>query len=245
MTMGNQFPDARSVQRRLTRVDKLSHDLLELCRRGSPHGLPLAGISGIDGSGKSTLAAKLEAALRSEGVRVALLGIDDWHNPPAVRFGDPDPGLRFFEKGLRFADLLEQVLLPLRAHGSIEVTADVMQTQDREPRRKTFSFRSIDLILFEGVFVFQRELQPLFDLAVWVECSFETALQRALARNMEGLSESELLRDYHTIYYPAQRYHIQRDNPLEFAQLIFAADEDSTPAMPPGVAESFAIEERP
>lgn len=39
--------------------------------------------------------------------------------------------------------------------------------------------------------------------------------------NTENLDESELIHDYHTFYYPAQRFHFKKDSPREQADLVF------------------------
>jgi uridine kinase len=42
---------------------------------------------------------------------------------------------------------------------------------------------------------------------------FETVQERALARSQEGLPPEETLRDYETIYFPAEQIHLERDDP--------------------------------
>ena len=59
-----------------------------------------------------------------------------------------------------------------------------------------------------------------FDLAIWVDCSFSTALARAIERGQEGLTPAETIAAYETIYFPAQRIHFERDDPQATADLI-------------------------
>lgn len=84
------------------------------------------------------------------------------------------------------------------------------------------------MIILEGIFRFKKELRKNHDLAFWVQCSFETALRRALLRNQEGLSEEEIIRDYRTIYFPAQRIHLTRDEPKSNADGIVGNDEPAS-----------------
>ena len=88
----------------------------------------------------------------------------------------------------------------------------------------TYDYSNIDVILLDGIFLLKRELRDFFDLAYWIDCTFETALERALARNQEGLSREEVIRDYETIYFPAQRIHLEEDQPKEFASGIVSND---------------------
>jgi len=74
-----------------------------------------------------------------------------------------------------------------------------------------------------------------FDLSFWVECTFETALERALRRGQEGLPPAETIRAYQTIYFPAQRLHFVRDHPQAMADMIITNDPrlpgESAPAL--------------
>ena len=51
----------------------------------------------------------------------------------------------------------------------------------------TYDFRDIDVVLVEGTFIFKQAHRSYFDIAVWIDCSLETALERALRRGQEGL----------------------------------------------------------
>jgi len=78
---------------------------------------------------------------------------------------------------------------------------------------QSYDFDEVDVIVLEGIFLLKKELKKNYDLAFWIDCLFETALQRAILRNQEGLSEEEIIRDYSTIYFPAQMIHFVRDDP--------------------------------
>ena len=80
------------------------------------------------------------------------------------------------------------------------------------------------MILVEGIFLFKREYRRLFDLAIWVDCSFPTALARALERSQEGLPPAKTIAAYGTIYFPAQEIHFNQDNPRATADLIYDND---------------------
>ena len=61
--------------------------------------------------------------------------------------------------------------------------------------------------------------------SVWIDCGFETALERAISRGQEGLPPEETTRDYNNIYNPAQEIHFRRDDPRGFAGLVVSNDE--------------------
>jgi uridine kinase len=58
-----------------------------------------------------------------------------------------------------------------------------------------------------------------------VECSFETALERALTRGQEGLPPDETIRAYETIYFPAERIHFALDDPKGSADAVIVNDD--------------------
>jgi hypothetical protein len=45
---------------------------------------------------------------------------------------------------------------------------------------------TIDVPLLEGIYLLKRAFQRYYDVSIWIACSLETALQRALARGQEG-----------------------------------------------------------
>jgi uridine kinase len=206
---------------------------IESKRRSIPlHRALLAGISGIDGSGKSTLAPIVTQRLNALGRRTALIQLDDWHNPPAVRYNPQRPAETFYEKGLRLDELFSRLVVPLKQHRRVRLQATISRQPDERPFQHTFAYEGVDVILFEGIFIFKQQFRAHFDFRCWVECPFDVALQRALRRNQEGLPAEAIVRDYHTIYFPAQRLHIAQDRPAEDVDFLFQNGADALPARP-------------
>ncbi len=175
------------------------------------------GISGIDASGKGFVTARLAELLARSGLRVANLNVDGWLNLPSVRFGGPDPGRRFHEHALRLDEMFARLVLPLRERRSVELELDYTEETADAYRQHTYQFCDVDVILLEGIFLFKRAYRDHFDLRFWVDCSFETALRRAISRGQEGRAAAETLRAYETIYFPAQRIHFAQDDPSRTA----------------------------
>ena len=181
----------------------------------------LVGISGIDASGKGCKTAKLEEFLAQKGFRVANINVDGWLNLPAVRFSQTNPAANFYENAIRFAEMFEQLILPLKHMRSIELRADLVEETASEFHPHDYRFREIDIILLEGIFLFKNEFKANFDLRIWIECPFEIALERALARAQEDLPPEETRAAYEMFYFPAQRLHFASDNPRESADLLW------------------------
>jgi uridine kinase len=184
----------------------------------------LAGVSGIDGSGKGYLTALLAAELRARGARVAAINIDGWLNLPARRFDPARPAEHFYAHAIRFPELFAQLVLPLRARRRVRLVADLAEETATAYRPHTYEFEDVDIVLLEGIFLFKAAYRAHFDRALWVDCTFETALERALRRGQEHLSPADTIRAYETIYFAAQRIHLARDRPRASADLIVVND---------------------
>jgi uridine kinase len=184
----------------------------------------LVGISGIDASGKGYVAAKISRELEQVGFRVAVINVDGWLNLPEVRFGSKGPGKHFYEHALRLDEIFERLVLPLKMDRSIDLTFDLAEETANSFRPFRCQFENIDIVLLEGIFILKRAFVELFDLKIWIECSFESALARAISRSQEGLSPIQTKQIYESIYFPAQRQHISADHPAINADLILKSD---------------------
>jgi uridine kinase len=190
----------------------------------------LVGISGIDASGKGFVAAKVAdslgkaAGISDPGYNVALIGADGWLNLPHVRFDRENPAEHFYQHAFRFEEMFARLVLPLRDRRSVDLEMDFTEETASNHRRHRYQYRDIDIVLLEGIFLFKPPYRQYFDLTCWIDCSFETALARAVKRCQEGLPPLETIRAFETIYFPAQRIHLQRDHPRAAADLILPND---------------------
>lgn len=181
----------------------------------------LVGVSGIDASGKGFIAAKLLKTLLEEQLRVAAINVDGWLNLPRVRFSDVDPGRHFYENALRLDAMFGRLVLPLRRAGNVSLAADLLEESATAYHKHKYALDNIDVILLEGIFIFKPRYLQFFDLKIWIDCDFKTALNRAVARSQEGLSPAETIAAYERIYFPAQRIHLEVDRPMASADIIF------------------------
>jgi len=214
--------------RALMNIDQVIEIITFRRQEFSPQASLLAAISGIDGSGKSTMARQVVERLKSQGLIVALIGLDAWHHLPEKRFNQDAPAQHFYNYAFRFDELFELLINPLRHNRSTHLTVELTRLPENDLYLHSYDLDKVDVIVLEGIFLFKKELRENYDLAFWVECSFETALRRALLRNQEGLSEAEIIRDYQTIYFPAQKIHLTRDNPKSHVDGIVENDEQAS-----------------
>ena len=208
----------------MSSIDEVVRKILE--RRATipnTRGL-LVGVSGIDGCGKGYLAGQLQAYLALHGIIPAILNVDGWLNLPQKRFDQSAPAVNFYENAIRFEQFFSQLVLPLRDRRSIHLVADFVEETASDYRKHSYDYEDVSVALVEGIFLFKAQYRKYFDLAIWIDCSFPTALTRAIGRAQEGLSPANTIAAYDTIYFPAQRIHLAQDKPRENADLIFEND---------------------
>jgi uridine kinase len=191
----------------------------------APSNALLVGISGIDAGGKGFVTAKLASVLKHNGFKTAVINVDGWLNLPNVRFGGQNAGKHFYKHALRLDEMFERLILPLKQCGSVDIESDLTEETAAEFRRHRYSIDHADVVLLEGIFIFKRQYRKLFDLKIWVDCSFETAIKRAALRSQESLSVDDTVKAYRSIYFPAQITHFKRDQPRESADLTIVNDD--------------------
>ncbi len=192
-------------------------------RRIPAHESMLVAVSGIDGSGKGYVTEQTVACIQ-KAVHAVAVNVDGWLNLPPRRFHEERPAEHFYRHAIRFDDMFAQLILPLKRQRSIRVEADLAEETATVYHRHVYDFRDVDVIVLEGVYLLKRAFRRYYDLALWVDCSFETALVRALRRGQEGLPPDETIRVYQTIYFSAQYIHFALDNPQSSADVILDND---------------------
>ena len=200
----------------------------------------LVAISGIDGAGKGHVARRVADSLTARNLRVAALSVDPWLRLPNERFDPADPARHFYDRAIRFDEMFETLVLPLRDRRSIRLESNAGEETAAAYRRRLWEFQDVDVVLLEGVFLLRTPYRSHYDLACWLDCSFETALERAIARGQEGLGPEETARTYRSIYFPAQEIHFERESPRESADVVFSNDPSGRP---PAGAVTAAVAE--
>ena len=184
----------------------------------------LVGITGIDGCGKGYMTGRIVSELQRLRFKAVGINVDGWLSPPDKRFSKTCPAEHFYKHAIRFDELFQQLVLPLKQNRRHRVIADFAEESATEYRKQVYKFEGVDIVVLEGIYLLKPVVRSHFDLTFWVDCTFETALERALQRGQEGLPAAETVRAYETIYFPAQRIHFAKDNPRATADLIIKND---------------------
>ena len=208
----------------MSNIQKIVEKICETRQKVPPQRSVLVAISGIDGSGKGYITAKIFDSLETKGLNAVVINGDGWLNLPERRFNSHKPAEHFYLNAFRFQEMFTQLILPLRDHCSITIEVNFVEETARDYRKHLYDFEDVDVILLEAIYLLQPAFISYYDLSIWIDCSFETALERALARGQEGLSDQETVKAYQTIYFPAQEIHFQKDNPKSLATAIINND---------------------
>jgi uridine kinase len=155
------------------------------------------GIDGRCGSGKTVLADELASRIRSQGREVLRATVDSFHHPEEHRYRQGRHSPRgYFE--------------------------DAFDTQ--AVRRFIEGVSAEMLLVFDGVFLFRRELAALWDYRVLVDVDSATAIERAVrrdagpagvesqVRSMNEIRYEGAWRIYEALETPAQRANVVLDN---------------------------------
>jgi len=199
--------------------------IIEKRKALSPQHALLVGISGIDASGKGFVTERIAESLQKRRIKLAVISADGWLNLQHVCFHQQDLAKHFYESAIRFDEMFERVILPLRGTRNVNVESDFTEESATTFRKHRYAFRNIEIILLEGIFLFKPMYRDHFDLKIWIDCSFATALRRAIARGQEGLPPQETKRAFEIVYFPAQRIHLMRDNPSKAADIVFTNEK--------------------
>ncbi|MBD2295740.1 uridine kinase [Anabaena sphaerica FACHB-251] len=183
----------------------------------------LVAVSGIDGSGKGYITEKLITALNHQNVNAVSINLDAWHKLPSERFNSENLAQHFYHHAFHFDDLFQQLILPLKNQRMINLTT-VLTGITGISQTYNYQFENVDVIVLEGIFLLKRSLQHFYDFKIWIDCSFATALERAIQRNQEGIPLEQIIDDYQKIYFPAQKEHLSIDNPKSIADVIYIND---------------------
>jgi uridine kinase len=115
-------------------TDELSKAVvaIQLKRIGTPLSKAiLIGITGIDGCGKGYVTRKIVSELRKQGFKAVGINADDWLNLPDKRFSPTNPAEHFYDNAIRFEDMFDQLVLPLKhARDKPRAAADLIIKND-------------------------------------------------------------------------------------------------------------------
>jgi len=210
-------------------VAKLAERVLAVTR---PHPVRVA-IDGCSAAGKTTLGDELAEVLRQRTTRTVIrVGIDHFKRAVDLRMAyPPDSPDSYYLDSWDHTAVRNALLIPLGPGGDRRYRTAVMDLAGRASVDGPVELASDDAILLaDGVFLQRPELDPLWDLRIWVDVGFDEVLRRGVARDQEWMGTTvQAEMRYRTKYIPGEARYIDEVRPAQRAQIVIDNRDPATP----------------
>jgi uridine kinase len=168
----------------------------------------IIGIDGHGGSGKSTFARTLQK-LRPADIQV--IEMDDFYLPSEARKNGDDSPLQI-GGDFDWQRLRDQVLLPLsRAENASYQRYD----WDSDTLAEWHDVKNDGIVIIEGIYSTREELRDFYDYTIWVDCSYETRLQRGIERDGEEARDKWV-----NEWMPKEDIYVKTQKPHEKSNML-------------------------
>jgi HAD superfamily hydrolase (TIGR01549 family) len=210
----NKFDDLLSIfDRRLPIFEKILKETREKKPKDKAF---VIGVNGIDGAGKTQFTEALEVFLKTQGELTQLIHLDDFHNPKAIRYAGSDQADNYYNRSFNIGLVIDKLLSPMQKKQSISLKLKTLDLQtDKYTNERKYIIKPSTIVIFEGVFLFRKELAPYIDQKVFLHISFDESKRRAMIRD----SEADV-KKYDEKYLPAQRKYLSEYPPAKVADII-------------------------
>lgn len=201
-------------------LDALAKHVLTVAQ---PHPTRVA-IDGCSAAGKTTLADELAETLAAQTKRpVIRVRLDHFMRARPLRTAYPqDSPESYYLDSWDNAAIVAELLAPLGPSGTRRYRTAIMNLTATEYLDAPYETATDDAILIaDGIFLQRPELDPHWDLRVFVHVSFETVLRRGIERDQAWMGSAEAAEHrYRTKYIPGEALYLADIDPAGRAQLV-------------------------
>jgi phosphoglycolate phosphatase len=174
------------------------------------------GVNGIDCSGKSVFAKALEEFLKSKGRDTQMIELDDFHNTKIIRYAGENQAENYYQRSFNIGLIIEKLLSPIRNKKTVYTELTLLNLDsDQYDLVKKYSVNRNTIVIFEGVFIFRKELAPFIDYRIFLEIPFDESKKRAKIRDIAASVEK-----YDVKYLPAQVKYLKEYPPRQIADFV-------------------------
>jgi len=189
-------------------------------------------IDGVDTSGKTTLADELAEYLKKHKRPIIRASIDKFHRPKADRYkrgADSPEG--YYEDSFNHELLVSSLLQPIGENKPFIKEAFDYKT-DSPLVSESLTVEKNAILLMDGVFLLRSELNPYWDLRIFLQVPFETVIERAKVRDAEYLGGEQQVEDrYFKRYIPGQKIYLDSVHPQEIAGIVIDNADFNNPSI--------------
>ncbi|MBN2794680.1 MAG: hypothetical protein JXR88_04690 [Clostridia bacterium] len=189
----------------------------------------IVAIDGIDASGKTSFANEVKEAIKNRPV--LRLSMDDFHNPKEQRIkrGYLSPEGYYYDS-FDYAFLLDQILKPLKG-GVLKIPTKLFDYKTEQSLVEEWvELEKHTIIIFDGVFMMRDQLIEFWDYSIFLEITFDEALNRGLRRDIHYFNDQRLLIEkYNKRYLPGQSIYLTDVNPKDKVDMVIDHNDFSSP----------------
>ncbi len=210
----NKFDDLLKIfDRRLPVFQRISEESEHRKREDKAF---VIGINGIDGAGKTEFASALETYLKTNGHQTQLIQLDDFHNPKIMRYSGNDQADNYYNKSFNIGLIIEKLLSPIKEKKPLSLSLKALDPDtDEYEVDRVYSIDREAIVIFEGVFLFRKELVSYIDYKVFMDIPLEESKRRAIIRDSEAN-----VRKYDEKYLPAQVKYMKKYPPTKVPDMV-------------------------
>lgn len=178
------------------------------------------GINGVDTSGKTFFSNRFASFLRSKGRKVAVIHLDDFHNPKEVRtIGDNEVDA-YIKNAFDLDTLINVILLPLQNKRELHAKLTLLDLDsDTYCVERQYDILQDTLLIVEGVLLYCEPLADYIDFKVFLDIDFEEVIRRATYRDVPKYG-AEFLLKYHDKYIPIQKWYLSTCRPKSKSDIV-------------------------
>lgn len=192
------------------------------------------GLDGVDASGKTQLADEIAEVLKCLGRDIIRVSIDRFHNPRKIRYRQGRLSADgYYEDSFNFKAIISKVLEPLGPGGKLIFYPESFDfISDSVVRSSACQAKDNSILLFDGVFLHHPQIVDYWDFTVFVDCSFDVAIKRAIARDLHLLETADQINEMYKLkYIPGQKIYLESESPMDRANIVFHNSDLDFPEM--------------
>ncbi len=179
----------------------------------------IVAIDGLGGAGKTTFVKELVSMLEN-ACTIHVLHIDDYIVESEKRYNTG------YEEWYEYYYLQWDIAYIKYCFSKIhkdyqELTLPFYNRETNTIINMQSVFPPNSILLIEGVFLQRHEWEQFYDYTVFLECSLEIRKERVLKRDSYIGDELAILKKYKQRYWMAEQYYLEKESPLQKANIIW------------------------
>lgn len=191
-------------------------------------------IDGMDNAGKSKLSKELIFPLKKSKRQIINASIDGFHYPKKFRYrrGEFSPEGYYYDS-FNLDAVINNLLQPLSPGGNRLFHRQIFDyTIDQSVDSPVESANENAILLFDGIFLQRQELDPYWDIRIYLEVEPEVSLDRAIKRDIQYYKTFSIIEQkYRQRYFPAHQIYFERCHPKQRADVLIDNNDWQAPTL--------------